>query len=430
MDFITWLPKTQDGFDAIAVFCDRLTKMVHLARCNSDVTAEQTADLFFDNVFKLHGIPENVVSDRGTQFTSKFWRELMQKLGTELRMSTAYHPETDGQTERTNRTLEQYLRHYTSAAQDDWNKYLASAEYCLNASWQESVKTTPFVLNFGEQPRAPLTVPRDYKVPAVQRWHGRLQKTLQVAKQALQAAQNRQKAYADTKRRELSFSAGDWVLLNTKNIRIKGPPDGARKLTPRWIGPFKILAKVGKVAYRLEFPESMNRIHSVFHVSLMKPYKSDGRVQPPPPILEVEGEVLWEFERILDHRKHGHDKQYLVKWKGYGHEHNSWEPESSFEHCTAELEQYWQEVQARTSTSRVRTAGASSPSGAVNQQELEKHAVGIPLRQRNQSSRNKRKRHQSKALARTPNSGNVHKPQRQNRRSGPAQKCASHKRKQ
>ena len=142
----------------------------------------------------------------------------MSRLGTTLAMSSAWHPAADEQTERANAVLEQYLRHYVSATHDDWDEFLASAEFAVNNQYQESIENTPLMLNFGQHPRSPLslTVPRAYKVPAVQHWHGRMQETLKVAKAALQAAQNRQKAYADTHRRDLSFEAGDFVLLNSK----------------------------------------------------------------------------------------------------------------------------------------------------------------------------------------------------------------------
>ena len=126
LDFIVELPQDSDGYDAIVTFTDRMSKMVHMARCRSTVTAEQAATLFFDDVWKLHGLPEKLISDRGPQFTSASWRELILKLGTNLGMSTAYHPQTDGQSERTNRTLEQYLRNYTSVNQSDWSKWLAT----------------------------------------------------------------------------------------------------------------------------------------------------------------------------------------------------------------------------------------------------------------------------------------------------------------
>jgi transposase InsO family protein len=357
MDFITQLPKTANGYDAIYAVVDRMSKMVHLVACHSTVTAEQTARMFINSVFKLHGLPGHVVSDRGPQFVSHFWNELMGRLSVEVRLSSGGHPQTDGQTERVNRTLEQYLRHFTSANQDDWDEYLAPAEYAMNNAYHESIRTTPFMLNFGQHPRTPFTAPfsklKEWygKVPAVQPWVGRMQDALKVAKDALERAQQRQKDYADKSRSEQSYAVGDEVMLSTKTINIKKPANGSRKFCPCFIGPFKVIQKVGtpghEVAYKLDLPKSMSRYHPVFHVSLLRPYNRAGRMQPVPPPIEVDGDILYEFEDILGDRKSGRRQWYLVKWKNYGHEHNSWEPESSFEYVAAELDAYWQRVKRR-----------------------------------------------------------------------------------
>jgi len=413
--------------------------MVHFAACNSDVTAEQTAQLFYDIIFKLHGVPETCVSDRGTTFVNKFMGELLPKLGMEGCRTTAYHPQSDGQTERTNRTLEQYLRHYTAAMQDDWDEFLSSAEFAVNNAYQESVRNTPFVLNYGRHPRIPLTAPFDYirrlddeqgvrlpidkhtgqfKVPAAKRFQARMQDTLKAARDAMHEAQNRQKQYADLRRSERCFAVGDLVMLNAKYINLKKPAEATRKLLPRFIGPFKVIKKVGtpgkEVAYKLELPESMKRVHPVFHVSLLKPYHADGREQPAPPPIEVDGEQLWKFEDILDDRKarYGRKREYLVKWLGFGHEHNSWEPESSFAHATAHLEAYWKakraqeqpkqqaaptpmDVDDETLTTPVQPARMTRQVvGPVDEELGPEHAASGPRRrQRNRARETPRNRH-------------------------------------
>ena len=163
-------------------------------------------------------------------------------------------------------------------------------------------------------------------VPEVIRFDQRIQSALKEARECLQRAQNRQSKHADRHRRDVLFEKGDEVLLLTKNITLKHP--GTQKLLLRWIGPFTILGRVGKVVYRLDLPESMNRIHPVFHVSKLKPYKASGRLQPPLVPIEIEGELEYEVEPILDKRinKQSHIQdsvEYLVKWLGYGHKHNS-----------------------------------------------------------------------------------------------------------
>jgi hypothetical protein len=129
MDFITQLLVTKSGYDAIAVFVDRFTKMVHLAPAFTDCPVRDVAPLFNDIVFKHHGLPSKLISDRDPRFTSKFWTELTRLLGTQLKMSTAFHPQTNGQTERSNRVLEDYLRYYISPSQDDWDEWLPQAEF-------------------------------------------------------------------------------------------------------------------------------------------------------------------------------------------------------------------------------------------------------------------------------------------------------------
>jgi len=349
MDFVTHLPKTPAGFDAIVVFVNSLTKMVHMAPTHTTVTAEGTALLFENHVWKLHGIPENLVTDRGSVFTGRFLTELMRLIGTKHSCSTAYHPQSDGQTERVNRVLEDMLRHYVgSLRHGDWSECLSAAEFAINNSYHESIGTTPFRLNFGRDPRLPLSIPTS-RLPAVAQFADRMEKGLSQAKLCLQAAQQRQKAYYDAKRRDVSFAEGEEVLLCTKNINMRrhGDTGSTPKLLPKWIGPFKVAAVIGKGAYRLELPHNM-KIHDVFHVSLLKPFRSDGRVQPPDPIIcEEDGQEYFLLERVLDHRVRTRGRrrfrEYLVKWQGYGSEHNTWEPESSLVE-TEHLAKYWEYV--------------------------------------------------------------------------------------
>jgi transposase InsO family protein len=347
MDFITQLPVSRQGNDAVVVFVDRLSKMVHFAATKTSVSAEEFARIFRHEVFRLHGIPAELVSDRDPRFTSKFWVELASLLGSKLKMSTAFHPQTDGQTERVNRVLEDMLRHYVSPVQDDWDELLDCAEFAVNNAWQESIKNTPFFLNFGQHPRTPIGRSAGTQVPAANDFVTRLETALSTAKLSLRAAQDRQKSFADQSRRDVVYGVGQKILLSTQNFRLANP--GSRKLLPRWVGPFQILERIGQVAYKLDMPKNL-KMHNVFHVSLLKPYRSDGRVQPPPPPIELENSLEFEVERLLDHRqvKRGRSKslkkEFLVKWLGYGPEHNTWEPESNLTHCDEILTGYWKWV--------------------------------------------------------------------------------------
>ncbi len=361
LDFITGLTPTKQGHDAILVCVDKLSKMAHFIATVTTVTAEETSRLFIDFVYKHHGLPRKLISDRDTRFTSRFWVALCNVLGTKQAMSTAFHPQTDGQTERVNRILEDMLRHYVSPTQDDWDLYLSLVEFAYNNAWQESIQTTPFMLNYGQHPLTPLNIGISRcHVPAAKDLVQSMSSIMQEAKKHLLAAQNRQKSYADRKRREISFDVGTQVLLSTSNIKLKMP--GARKLLPRWIGPFKVLKRVGKVAYRLELPTTL-KIHNVFHVSLLKSYRTSGKVQPPPPPILEDDELSFDVERVLAHEVRGSrtrpQKFYLIKWLGYGLEHNSWEPEKNL--SSEVLKEYWDTV-ARSQERLTQNKGVESVS--------------------------------------------------------------------
>jgi hypothetical protein len=158
LDLITDLPLTKKGHDAVVVFIDRLSKMVHVAACTKTVTAERLAELFEQEVFKHHGIPKGIVSDRDVRSQSDFWKSFNGKLGIKLNMSTAKHPLTDGQTARANGILEDTLRHFVGPYQTDWDEYLAVAEFAINNAWSQSTQTTPFMLSYGQHPDTPVTL--------------------------------------------------------------------------------------------------------------------------------------------------------------------------------------------------------------------------------------------------------------------------------
>ncbi|KAJ9519585.1 hypothetical protein QJQ45_000676 [Haematococcus lacustris] len=267
MDFITKLPAGSHGYDAICVFVDRLSKMVHFVPCREDLKARRFAQLFIDNVYKLHGMPAELISDRGSLFTSVFWREVMRRCGSKPALSSSYHPQSDGQTERYNRVLEEMLRHYISLTQSDWPDYLALAEFAVNNSWQESIQSTPFLVNTGQ---SPVTVglrdlPYGGRCPSAHAFTRWWQDAVANARKCMAAAQSRQAAYANKARRDVEYKVGQKVLLSTKNLKLK--PGKARKLIPRYVGPFEILLLVGAVAVKLDLPASMSRLHPVFHHS-------------------------------------------------------------------------------------------------------------------------------------------------------------------
>ena len=344
MDLITDLPVTQCGKDAITVVVDRLTKMTHFIPCATKVSAIELAKHFLDNVFRLHGVPTDIVSDRDPRFTSQFWREFCRLTGTKQNLSTPYHPQTDGQTERMNRVLEETLRHFVAPHGRDWIDHLSVCEFAINNSVSVSTGYTPFYLTYGYHPLTPATAVLPTKVPAAAQLHQQMQDDLASAIKHLEAAQKRQKHYADASRRHVAYAEGDMVWLSSANIGLYSKKIGRPKLARRFIGPFKVLQRCGELAYKLELPDTMKRLHNVFHVSRLKPYHEDGRVQPPPPPVNVDGELSYEVEMIYAHRevKSGRGKrlEYLVRWKGYGPEHDEYVPENNFDSMEP-INKYW-----------------------------------------------------------------------------------------
>jgi transposase InsO family protein len=222
MDLITALPRTRStGYDAIVVFVCRLTKMKHYAPAVTTVTAPKLAAIFVREVVRLHGVPERILSDRDPRFVAHFWREMWRLLGTLLTMSTAYHPQSDGQTERENRTLEEMLRSFTNWAQDDWDEHLPALELASNNAVQASTGYTPFFLNSGQEVRLPIDgaveALRDSPNPEAAERIRLLHVALEQAKKEILKAQERQRKYADQHRREVTFKAGDRVLLSTEH---------------------------------------------------------------------------------------------------------------------------------------------------------------------------------------------------------------------
>ncbi|KAL3675441.1 hypothetical protein R1sor_025389 [Riccia sorocarpa] len=342
IDLVCELPMTKTGFDSIVVFVDKLSKMIHLCQTRKDVSAPELAQLYLRTVVSHHGLSQVIITDRGTQFTSLFWRITQNLFGlfkTKLAFSTAYHPQTDGQTERVNRTIEYMLRAFTMEEQEGWDNLLPLVEFAYNNSTNSSTGATPFFLMYGEHPLTPAGLlgrgsptPITTKVEAVNEFVSRIQEGVARAKIKLQIAQNRQKQYADQHRRHEEFGVGEKIWLSTTNLRLIG----SRKLNPRYIGPFTIQQRIGAVAYKLELPSSM-KIHPVFHVSLLRRYvpRPVELVAPNaarlPPAL-IDGEEEFEVERILQKRICGLRRQlieYLVQWKGYPLYEATWEPDAN-----------------------------------------------------------------------------------------------------
>jgi hypothetical protein len=366
-DLITCLPVTRRGHNAIAVFVDRLSKRIVLVPTTNEVDAEGYAKLFFENVFRHFGMPKALISDRDPRFTSHFWTALCKRLGTNLRMSTAHHAQTDGQTERANRTVEDMLRAYVAPYQEDWDEHMVAVEFAYNNSQQTSTKFSPFYLNYGRHPHTPMSLlvtsdsAKDQgKSPAANAVVGQLQQELALAKHHLHQAQARQAEQANKHRQYGVFKVGDKVLLSTAHLSITRPAGTTPKLAPRYCGPFEVTQVINDVAYRLQLPPSM-KCHNVFHISLLRPHlPSDpaafpGRVEhaPPPPVQVKQGVAFFKVEQIVGHypRKatsHASSTHYLIKWEGYPVWENTKEPATNIQADVSELvAEYWAAVSQR-----------------------------------------------------------------------------------
>jgi len=333
MDFIVQLPESK-GYTAVLVVVDRFTKMAHFIPTTDDVDAEGTVSLFLSRIVSAHGLPDDIVSDRGTTFVAQFTQSVMQALGVTQNLSTAFHPQTDGQTERTNATLEQYLRCFINYQQDNWSDLLPLAELCYNNTVHASTEETPFYALHGYHPRFSLETPRiAASNPLAQERLKVLQETQEDLKFHIKSAQETQERYYNQHvAAQPTFTPGDRVWLIRKNIRTTRPSD---KLDAKKLGPFKILAAVNTRSFRLALPPTMSKVHPVFHVSLLERFQAntiEGRTVPAPPPIEIDGELEWEVEEILDSRlfRKSH-LQYRVQWKGYPDP--SWEPADNVSDC-------------------------------------------------------------------------------------------------
>ena len=341
MDLITDLPPA-DGYDSILVVVDQgLSKGVILIPCNKTLTSEDTARLLLENLYKRFGLPDKIISDRGPQFASKAFLALLKLLGIKSALSTAYHPQTDGTTERVNQEIEAYLSIYCTSHPEEWPQALHTLEFTHNNRRHADRTQTPFELMFGESPVAiPLTF-ENTKYPSIEEKMTTLLRNRQEALAAHELARSR---IADRRKSTFTpFKKGDRVWLDSRNLKTIYH----KKMKPKREGPFTITEVLGPVNYRLKLPATW-RIHDVFNATLLRRYKENevyGRnfTEPPPEL--VEGEEVYEVETILNHRKRGRGYQYYVKWRGYPISDASWEPEHSFSDDGDTLAQYKQRHQ-------------------------------------------------------------------------------------
>ena len=335
MDFIVKLPPSQDPitkftYDSILVVVDRLTKMGYFIPYRETFKAPDFAQLMFQHIFSQHGIPLECISDRGSVFISNFIQTLYKLLDTKQKLSTAYHPQTDGQTERLNQTLEQYLRCYCNYMQNNWYELLHTAQFAYNNSIQSTIKVTPLFANFGRHPRMHITNSDSIQSASesAEIFAVNLNTLHKQLKEDIIYSQYWSSRYYNSRREAApDLQVGQKVYLSAKNYNTRRLSE---KLENKYLGPFTIAEKYSPLLYKLELPPTM-KIHPVFHVSLLQPRSQEISIRsssppPPPIIINEEGDEEFEVEAILDSRKRGKGVQYLVHWKGYPDHERTWEP--------------------------------------------------------------------------------------------------------
>jgi hypothetical protein len=330
MDFIEGLPKV-GGKSVILMVVDRFSKYAHFIPLAHPYSASTVARAFFDDIVRLHGIPLSIVSDRDPVFTSNFWKDLFAMCGTSLRMSTAFHPQTDGQSEAVNKTIAMYLRCMTGDRPRQWVRWLPWAEFCYNSSFHSALKTTPFRVVYGRDPPAlPDYEPGHSRTSAVDSELQDRDLFLSDVRSRLLQAQEYAKLHYDGHHRELHFAVGDWVWLRLHHRAANSLPGAAKgKLGPHYYGPYRISAKINEVAYRLELPPSA-RIHDVFHVSLLKTYDGPppNAPEPLPPLLH--GKVVPTPIKAIRARRARDTWKVLIQWEGMSAADASWEDLANF----------------------------------------------------------------------------------------------------
>ena len=318
MDFIVKLPSSE-SYDTILTITDTFSKASIFIPCNESINAENTAKLYTTYVLPHYGLPTHIISDRDPHFTSMFSRELCRTLGITQNISTAYHPQTDGQSERTNQQLEQYLHIFINYHQQNWASLLPLTQYTLNVWPNATTKKAPFELIMGHIPRVHQSA-WPFKSLTIEARMQQMKQAHQDAKEALKRA-----ADLEVPTCFEPYQLGDKVWLEGRNLTTTHP---MAKLAPRHYGPFLFTCVISRTSYQLKLPPQW-KIHNVFHTTLLTPYKETAlngkQNQEPTPEL-IDGQPEWEVEQILCVRQYWHQIQYLIKWKGFSETHDSWEP--------------------------------------------------------------------------------------------------------
>ena len=338
VDLITDLPEVRRLDSILVVVNHGLMKGVIIIPCSKTIDAAGVGRLFFTNIFKCFGLHDSLISDRGPQFASALAKELARLLQYNIKLSTTYHPQTDGQTECVNQEVETYLHIFCTNQPRSWPDLLPTTEFQHNSAPHHSTKVSPFSLMMGYEPRAYPSIGKTF-LPVLENHLSILD---EARKEALAAHETARRIMKERITSTFSlWKVRDKVWLEATNLRLQYP---SRKLAPRHLGPFEISQVLSPIVYHLQLPPTW-KIHNVFHASLLSPYKQTDTHGPnfstlPPDLISSEKE--YEVETIISHKGSPGQRKYLTTWKGYLSSENTWEPEVNLQHAPKILKDYKQ----------------------------------------------------------------------------------------
>lgn len=359
MDLIMGLPTAAQGYDAIYVFVDKYSKMVHLAPTTAAVTAEGCVDIFLQHVYRLHGLPEVVISDRDPRFTSTLYRKVMRQFNVCMKMSTAAHAQTDGQTERANRVIGDMLRAYTQSHEALWVEYLPTIEFAINSSPAASTGLTPFEVCYGTLPRQ-IGFPKRLEQSKAVLPSELMERVATFQKRATEQLQQTFQKAAPAEEPAPPLAVGEEVYVSTHLFKDEDTRQRANKLTQLFRGPFKIKAVLGPSHYRVDFSPIQVKIHDVINIKFLKRTKGT-RSNDRPDHIQGLAKDVYAVERIISHKKLRKREMFLVKWLGYPEHEASYIPEESFigSHAKRLLAEYRLQL-ARSEAARITKQSAKA----------------------------------------------------------------------
>lgn len=332
MDLIVGLPPSStSGSTSIIVFVCRLSKRVLMKALTPPATGKKIMEAYRELVYRHRGLADTITADRDSRFTSPFFAEVKRRWGTSMKLTTSYHPQGDGQSEIFIRTIKRVVRCYISYEQDDWEDKIVDVEMAINDSKSAATMLSPFMVDLGSRPRMTVDsmLPTCRDIPAASSYVENANLAQKIARDAIASNQNTMARTVNVHRRDIIFRKGDWLMLSTKDHMPESEKERkSDKLKPKWFGPFQVIKRLSDLTYELMLPKSMKRVHNVFHIEKLRYYyhnmaKFASRNAPPPPPDEViDGDELYEVEKVLQWKKHG--DQFLVKWVGYPSSDNQW----------------------------------------------------------------------------------------------------------